>query len=94
MKVRGTYQINDSFRITGRGIALAGNLSEGIVSNGDWVVFCFRGKNIKRKITGVEEIRSLKQENNYGLIIETLNDREMDDMMSWKPNGLIASIYS
>lgn len=93
MKKRSTYQINDTFRITGRGIVFAGNISEGLVSIGNWIEFNFQGHIIRRKITGIEGIRSLKEENNCGLVIEALNEKEIEELRSWQPNGQTASIF-
>jgi translation elongation factor EF-Tu-like GTPase len=93
MKKRSTYQINDTFRITGRGIVFVGNISEGLVSIGNWIEFDFNGTKIKRKITGIEGIRSIKEENNCGLLIETLDDKEVDELKKWQPNGQTALIF-
>lgn len=94
MKERSTYQINDTFKITGRGIVFAGNISSGLVSIGDWIEFNFNGSVIRRKINGIEGIRSLKEENNCGLLIESLNNEETESLKNWEPNGLLAKIYS
>ena len=94
MKLRSTYQINDTFRITGRGIVFTGNISEGLVSIGDWIEFEFNGNSLKRMITGIEGIRSLKEENNCGLVIESINDEEIQNLRIWEPNGIQAIIFS
>ncbi|MBK9254985.1 MAG: hypothetical protein IPM42_05810 [Saprospiraceae bacterium] len=94
MKKRSTYQINDTFKITGRGIVFAGNISKGLVSIGDWIEFYINGINFKRMINGIEGIRSLKEENNCGLIIQTNNEEEIEMLRNWEPNGFEASIYS
>ena len=93
MKKRSTYQINDTFRITGRGIVFAGNISEGLVSIGDFIEFKINSTEIKRKIIGIEGIRSLKEENNCGLVIQTLNEEEIDELRTWNPKGQTATIY-
>jgi len=94
MKEKSTYRINDTFIITGQGIVFAGNISEGLVSIGDWIEFDFNGSILRRRINGIEGIRSLKEENNCGLSIETTDSREIADLRSWEPNGLLANIYS
>jgi len=94
MKERSTYQINDTFKITGRGIFFAGNISYGLVSIGDWIEFNFYGSVIRRRISGIEGIRSLKEENNCGLIIESSNTEEIENLKNWEPNGLLAKIYN
>jgi len=94
MKLKSTYQINDTFKITGRGIMFAGNISSGLLSIGDWIEFNCNGSVIRRRINGIEEIRSLKEENNCGLVIESSNTEEIENLKNWNPNGLIVNIYS
>jgi translation elongation factor EF-Tu-like GTPase len=94
MKEKSTYQINDTFKITGRGIVFVGNISSGLVSIGDWIEFNFKGSTIRRKINGIEGIRSLKEENNCGLVIEAMSREEIEDLKNWEPNRLIAKIHS
>ena len=94
MKKRSTYQINDTFRITGRGIVFAGNISSGLVNIGDLIEFNFEGNLLRRKITGIEGIRSLKAENNCGLLIESISEQEIENLKTWEPNGIQANIYT
>lgn len=94
MNERGTFIINDIFRITGRGIVLAGNISEGLVSIGDFIKFKINNEELTRKIVGIEGIRSQKKENNCGLIIETTDESEIEELRKWEPNGFQATIYS
>ena len=92
--LRSTYIINDTFRITGRGIVFLGNISKGLVSIGDFIKFKFDKTELTRRIVGIEGVRSLKEENNCGLVIETTNELEIEKLRNWKPNGLEATIYS
>jgi translation elongation factor EF-Tu-like GTPase len=94
MKKRSTFQINDTFRITGRGIIFAGNISSGLVSIGDLIEFNFEGNLLRRKITGIEGIRSSKEENNCGLLIESISEQEITNFKTWEPNGIQANIYT
>jgi len=93
MKKSSTYQINETFRISGRGIVFAGNISAGLVSIGDLIEFNFNGTYLKRNITGIEGIRSLKEENNCRLIIESICEQEIENLRNWEPNGIQANIY-
>ena len=94
MKERSTYTINDTFRITGRGIVFLGNISKGLVSIDDFIKFKFYNTELTRRIVGIEGVRSLKEENNCGLMIETTNELEIEKLRNWEPNGLQATIYS
>jgi translation elongation factor EF-Tu-like GTPase len=94
MKERSTYKINDTFRITGRGIVFLGNISKGLVSIGDFIKFKFDNTELTRRIVGIEGVRSLKEENNCSLMIETTNELEIEKLRNWEPNGLQATIYS
>jgi len=92
MKLKSKYEINDTFRITGKGILFAGNIKEGLVSIGDYLVFQVENRELRKKIIGIEGIRS-ERENNCGLLIETNNEQEIEMLRSWEPNGIIGRIY-
>lgn len=92
MILKSKYEINDTFRITGRGILFAGNISEGFVSIGDYLVFQFGDQEVRKKIIGIEGIRS-ERANNCGLLIETINEEEVEALRLWEPNGVIGIIY-
>lgn len=73
---------------------LAGNIVKGIIRIGDWIEFNLNGSIIKRKIIAIEGIRSLKENINCGLIIETSSTTEIEELNNWDPNGLLAQTYS
>jgi len=50
MKHIATYQIHDTFRITGRGIIFSGNILDGEFMTGDFIKFDFNGQILLRKI--------------------------------------------
>ncbi|MBO9199542.1 MULTISPECIES: hypothetical protein [Niastella] len=54
MKVIGKFKINDSFRITGRGLVVIGDLIEGRVKIGSVVTFNTGSENATLKVSGVE----------------------------------------
>lgn len=92
MKLNSKFEINDTFKITRRVIVLAGNVSEGVVGIGNYIVFKFTNKELSRRITGVEGIRS-ERNNNCGLLIETESEQEIIDLKNWVPNGITGLIY-
>jgi len=56
--------------------------------------FNFNGVEIKRKIIGIEGIRPLEEKNNCGVVIESINEKEVAELRNWQPKGLIDTTYS
>ena len=80
------YRITDIFKITGRGLVLAGYIEEGVVHIGDHIEFTVFEKTIKRKISGVEDFRKTNvDKTNTGLLIECINVKEIDALRQWVP---------
>ncbi|MBO3697720.1 hypothetical protein [Roseivirga sp. E12] len=90
---KATYQIEDTFKITGRGIVFAGKIMEGIVNLSDIIEFEFNGELIRRRITGIEGIRSTPEKPNIGILIECPDDNEINVLREWNPNFTIAKIF-
>lgn len=88
------YLIADSFKITGRGLVLAGYIKEGLVSKGDTIEFIAFSTLFQRKINAIEGItKSQPDKVNTGLVIECLNDAEIDELKDWRPDNFVATIY-
>lgn len=95
MKHIATYQIHDTFRITGRGIVFSGNILDGEFMTGDFIKFDFNGQILERKIKGVDAgMRVVEGKPNVGVMIESSNEQEIDDLRKWNPNLTIGKIYS
>jgi len=88
------YQIEDTFKITGRGIIFAGKILDGEFRIGDSMKFEFNSEIIERKIIGIEGIRSTAEKPNTGILIKCINEKEIDELRNWSPNLTIAEIYS
>ncbi|WP_018344764.1 hypothetical protein [Cytophaga aurantiaca] len=87
------YIIKNIFRITGRGLVLAGYIEEGEVFIGDYIEFSIFEKTIKRKILGVEGIRKANADNtNTGLLIECHSEKEIDELGQWIPKDEIGLV--
>lgn len=83
-----TYIITATFKITGRGLVLAGYINEGIVYLGDYIEFSALGKKWRRKIIGIEGIRKANPDkSNTGLLIKCENEREIDELRAWTPDN-------
>ena len=91
--MKAKYKINDTFKITGRGLVLAGHIEEGLIYIGDYIEFDAFDKRRKRKITGIEYIRkAIPDKTNTGLLIKCEDDNEIDELRTWRPNGEIGII--
>lgn len=94
-KPKGTYQIHDTFIITGRGIVFLGEILEGDLFTGDSIEFEFQGELIERIITGADNgMRVATGKPNNGIIPRTKNEDEILALRKWKPNRTIGRIYS
>ena len=92
-KTIATYQISDTFAITGRGIVLAGFILGGTISIGNLIEFKAFDKKLKRRITGIEGIRTAQPNNvNTGILIECENDQEIEVLRIWEPKDTVASV--
>jgi len=89
-----TYQIHDTFIITGRGIVFIGTILYGdIFLTGDLIEFKFKEGVLKRRIKGIDnEMRVEQGKPNVGIMIETKNENEISDLRNWEPNKAIAKM--
>lgn len=96
MKQIATYQIHDTFKITGRGIVFVGKILDGeIFLTGDTIEFCFNNKQICRKITGIDNGMLVEQgKPNVGIMVEAIDDGEIENLRKWKPNLTLSKIYT
>jgi len=95
MKHIATYQIHDTFRITGRGIVFSGNILDGEFMTGDFIKFDFNGQILERKIKGIDAgMRVVEGKPNVGVMIDSQNEQEIDNLRNWNPNLTIEKIYS
>lgn len=95
MKHIATYQIQDTFKITGRGIVFSGFILDGKFMTGDFIRFTFKGEQLERKIKGIDvRMRVIEGKPHVGVLIESTNEKEIDDLRNWKPQKTIGKIYS
>ena len=95
MKHIATYQIHDTFRVTGRGIVFAGHILDGDFMTGDFIKFDFNGLMLERKIKGIDAgMRVAEGKPNVGVMIDCPNEKEIDDLRNWNPNKITGKIYS
>lgn len=96
MKQIATYQIHDTFKITGRGIVFVGKILGGeIFLTGDTIEFGFNNKQIHRKIKGIDNGMRVEQgKPNVGIMIEAIDDEEIENLRNWSPNLAIGKIYT
>ena len=88
------YQIDDTFRITGRGIVLTGIVKSGTITIGDFLKFDFNGKVLLRKIIGIEGLTPATENQNTGVLIDSENEKEVEQLYNWKPNKIVGLVFS
>ncbi len=86
------FEITDSFKITGRGIALCGFIQEGTISIGDEMTFNFNKKNITRKIKDLGGVRTVPPTPKMSIIIECQSELEIEELRQWEPGSVISMI--
>lgn len=87
------FIIKDTFKITGRGLVLAGYINDGTIYVGDYIEFKAVDKLRKRKILGIEGIRkATPDKTNTGLLIQCESENEIDELRAWRPTGDIGTI--
>ncbi len=85
---KAKFEIHEIFAIANRGIVLLGEILEGKVIEGDFILFNYKGREIKRKIIGIDARgRVLDNKPSFGLLIECKNDFEIEELKDWHPNG-------
>lgn len=91
---KATYNITDTFLITGRGIVFSGYILEGAISLGGYIEFRVLEKVLKRKIIGIEGITYAQPNKaNTGLLIQCESEAEMEALRNWEPNDTVALIW-
>jgi len=89
-----TFEIDDVFIITGRGLVLAGYISDGVICNGDIIEFSANSRLRQRKIIGIDEMRKLPlTDRNIGILIECANKEEMEELRNSKLSKVNAIVY-
>ena len=74
-----TFQINDSFHITGRGLVAAGDILSGTIKVGDIASIEIEGQRYNLKISGVEMgDRVSAQEHFVGLVFKNESDINLE----------------
>ncbi|MFK7906912.1 MAG: alpha/beta fold hydrolase [Chitinophagales bacterium] len=91
-KAKAQFQIHATFRITGRGIVMAGRIEEGFINIGDELCFEFEGNYLKRTIIGIERIASLGNRFTIGLLVKCKDEAEIERLRNWSPNLQICQI--
>ncbi|MEL0457623.1 hypothetical protein WJN01_15410 [Flavobacteriaceae bacterium SZ-1-7] len=89
------FYIEDIFEITGRGLAFAGRIVDGVVSKGNEVEFDINNNCRRREILGIEGIRhSNNEKTNIGLLIKCLDKEEVSELKNSKKDLTTINIYS
>ena len=87
------FEIHDTFKITGRGVVLAGIILEGQFKVGDITKFDFNNQTLERKIIEIDHaMRAKEGRPKIGLMIETLSEQETNELTNWTPHLTVVEI--
>jgi hypothetical protein len=99
--MNNNFEINETFKITNRGIVLLGSFVSGIdsiqVYNGYKIAFYFNNEKIIRTIKGLDLSLRITPENpslQSGILIQCENDEEIENLKNWSPKKVNAEIFS
>ncbi len=93
MKKESKFLISETFKLTNRGIVLAGIIQTGTIKKGDFITFKINNDiHLKSEILNIEAIKSVNPNINIGLIINCISENEIEQMEKWKPNNQVALI--
>jgi putative acetyltransferase len=96
-EIKSIYAIEDIFKITGRGLILAGRVVEGNINifTGDHIEFMALDRLRRRRIKSVELFSGSHVDfSKIGLLIQCENQEELEELRAWKPFNEIARIYN
>ena len=91
-KHKATYQIHETFAVTGKGIILTGVILEGTFRIGDVIEFDSNGQLFKRKIQGIDARSKIEKGENVGILLEFGNEEEIEYLKNWKSTQTIGYI--
>jgi translation elongation factor EF-Tu-like GTPase len=86
------FKITNTFKIAGRGLVLGGFIEEGVVSKGDFIEFSALSKKRRRMIIGIGAISKSEAGATTGLFIKYQDQKELEDLLAWKPKGVTGLI--
>ena len=74
-RIKAKFQIEDCFKITGRGHVLVGRIKSGVIISGNHVQFEHEGQVISKKVLGVEFFRTQFSErrDNIGILVSNIS---------------------
>ncbi len=91
---KGVIEIADSFKISGRGIALVGIIIEGLINTGDFIHFEYNGESMKKRILGLDRrIKENGSKQKVGILINCENEVEMEKFHEWNPKLTIGKVF-
>ena len=74
-----SFNIKGSFKITGRGLVICGNIVEGRIFINNYITFCIAQKEIKLKIKGFDFVDNIKEKTTkIGLTFYEVNENIED----------------
>lgn len=79
------FKILTSFKITGRGLVIVGDITEGEIQIGNWIIFKHNNTEYKREIKAIEMVDKIAEKiAHVGLIMNHLNQKEKEEFSQFK----------
>ncbi len=93
MTTIATFEIEGSFKLTGRGLLIYGDISSGTVSKDNYFTFNNGQQSMKLKIKGVDFVDNIKVKiAKIGLTFHYDNDKQKEDLQTLQVTKQTATI--
>jgi translation elongation factor EF-Tu-like GTPase len=93
MATIGTFEIEGSFKLTGRGLVICGDIGSGTVIKDNFFTFNNGQQNMKLKIKGVDFVDNIKEKiAKIGLTFHYDNDKQKEDLQTLQVTKQTATI--
>ena len=81
MKSKATFNVEGSFKLSGRGLVINGDIVDGTISNGNFISFLNEQEQLKIKIKSVDFLDNIQEKNSkVGLTFYYGNDNEREKL--------------
>jgi translation elongation factor EF-Tu-like GTPase len=93
MTTIATFEIEGSFKLTGRGLVIYGDIVSGTISKDTFFTFNNGQQNMKLKIKGVDILDNIKEKTaKIGLTFYYDNDKQKEDLQTLQVTKQTATI--
>lgn len=87
------FRILTSFKISGRGLAIVGDILEGEIQKGNWIAFRHNEITIKKEIGAIEMVDKITEKiAHIGILLKYENEEEKEEFSQYKLEEQIVEI--